>query len=368
MEYNHHTLPKVSIIIPTKNRCSLLGETLESVRKQTYSNWEAIVVDDGSIDGTIEQMLASSQEEPRIRFIKRSGNRTGAPVCRNIGITVSTGDYVIFLDSDDCLASFCLENRVKAMQTHPNLDFGVFPCQLFQIKPGDVALLWNAETQENDIDRFLNTYDVPWQTTSPIWRREALTRLGPWDEDLLRWQDWEFHFRALIKELNYKKFARPDCFWRMRTPARESIGSTSFTPGHIHSNEQLFLKVYIMLSQAQLLNPPRQYFLAGLYFWLANKWVASGEKKEAARLWTVCREKQLISNIEHWEGLLYFRTQDIYLAGRLTQKYLEIRWPRKLRGRGSTTYRNTPLPHDKELHNPFEELIRLVSHPNGTLT
>ena len=354
MEYSHHTLPKVSIVVPTKNRYSLLCETVESIRKQTYSNWEAIVVDDDSTDGTSEQMLALSKEDSRIRFIRRSGNWPGAPVCRNIGVTVSTGDYVIFLDSDDCLAPFCLENRVRAMQIHPSLDFGVFPCQLFRMKPGDVALLWNTETQENDIDRFLNIHDAPWQTTSPIWRRQALTQLGPWDESLLRWQDWEFHFRALIKGLNYKRFAGPDCFWRMRTPGRESIGSQSFTPEHIRSNERLFSKVYFMLSQAQLLDAHRQYFLASLYFWLANKWVSYGAKKEAVRVWTVCWEKQLIGNIEYWEGLLYFQvSNDVRLAGHFTRKYLELRWSKKLLGRASITFCKTPLSDDKELCNSW---------------
>lgn len=352
MEYSHHNLPKVSIVIPTKNRYLLLYETVNSIRKQTYTNWESIIVDDGSTDETIEQMLALSKEDSRLRFIKRSGDRSGAPACRNIGVSASTGDYVIFLDSDDCLAPFCLENRVKAMQAYPSLDFGVFPCQLFQMKPGDVALLWNAETQENDIDRLLNFHDVPWQTTSPIWRRQALTRLGAWDESLLRWQDWEFHLRALIKDLVYKRFAtEPDCFWRMPTSVRESIGKLAHMPEHLRSNEQLFLKVYFMLSQAQLLNAHRKFLLAGLYFWLANRWLYCGAKNEAARLWTVCWGKKLIRKIEYWEGLFYFRVGNFSLARGLTRKYLEIRWGRNLRGKGSVTFQKTPLLYDQELHS-----------------
>jgi glycosyltransferase involved in cell wall biosynthesis len=340
-------LPKVSIVIPTKNRYPLLYEAVESVCKQTYSNWEALIVDDGSTDGTIEQMLALSEEEPRIRFIRRSGNQPGAPACRNEGVAVSTGDYIIFLDSDDCLAPFCLKNRVEAMETHPTLDFGVFPCQLFQITPGDVALLWNAQTQENDIDRLLNIYDIPWQTTSPIWRRQALTHLGVWDESLLRWQDWDFHFRALVKGLNYKRFSEPDCFWRMRTPGRDSIGAMEFTPEHIRSNERLFLKVYSMLSQEQMLDGHRRYLLARLYFWLANKWLACGAKKEAAKVWAVCREKKLIGNIEYQEGLFYFRVEDVRFAERLARKYLEKRWRRNLNVGYSTTFQKTLLSHDK---------------------
>lgn len=345
MDYTHHTLPKVSIIVPTKNCWLLLCETIESISNQTYSNWEAIVVDDGSTDGTVEQMSALSKEEPRIHFLQRSSNRTGAPVCRNEGFAASTGDYVIFLDSDDCLAPYCLENRVKEMEAHRNLDFGVFPCQLFRKQPGDVALLWNAETQESDIDRLLRLHDVPWQTTSPIWRSQALHQLGLWDESLLKWQDWEFHFRALFKGLKYKKFTNPDCFWRMREPFRETV-SSSWSPQHIRSLEQLLSKVYSMLLQAQMLTEHRRYPLASLYFWLANKWVPYNEK-EAERVWTTCWEKKLIGNLEHWEGLLFFRMRAFTLLGYLTKQYLKIRWPRTLLAKRSPTFQNTHLTMGK---------------------
>jgi glycosyltransferase involved in cell wall biosynthesis len=343
MEHRHHILPKVSIVIPTKNRCSLLWETVKSIRNQTYSNWEAIIVDDDSTDETVEQMSALSKEDPRLKVLPRSSNRPGAPVCRNEGLAVSTGDYVIFLDSDDCLAPLCLENRVRAMQDYPCLDFGVFPCQLFRSKPGDMALLWNAETQDNDLDRFLHLHDVPWQTTSPIWRRQALDRLGPWDESLLRWQDWEFHFRALIKGLRYKRFAEPDCFWRMHSPERKAIGS-KWTAEQVRCIEQLLSKVYLMLSHRQMFNERRRYLLASLYFWIANRWVSIGERKEAARAWTICWGKKLIEKIEYWEGLFYFQMWFSPLTGLIAKLYLKIRWSKKLLPTKSITFKNTPLP------------------------
>lgn len=343
MKTSHQVLPKVSIIIPTKNRCVLLEETIASVRQQTYHHWEAIIVDDGSTDGTIEQMIALSQQEPRLRFFQRHSDRSGAPVCRNQGVAAATGDYIIFLDSDDCLAQFCLEQRVNVMQAHLDLDFAVFPCQLFREQPGDLALLWNADTPENDLDRLLHLHDVPWQTTGPIWRREALYRLGIWDEELLRWQDWELHVRSLIKGLKYKKFAEPDCFWRVSSQNRETVGVT-WTPEHIHCLEELLSKVYLMLLQAQMLDRFRQHLLAGLYFWIANQWMSRKNNQEAIRIWTVCREKLLISNLEYQEGILYFRVQNVTPIKRVIRKYLNIRWTKALLAQKSQTFQNTPFP------------------------
>lgn len=345
MELNHPISPKVSIIIPTKNRCSLLWETIRSVCQQTYPYWEAIVVDDGSTDGTIEQMRIRSQEDPRLRFFERQGDRSGAPVCRNQGIVASTGEYIIFLDSDDCLAPFCLEQRVQAMQTHPDLDFAVFPCQLFREQPGDLALLWNTDTEANDIDRLLHLHDVPWQTTGPIWKRQSLQEVGTWDESLLRWQDWEFHLRSLIKGLKYKKFTEPDCFWRISTN-RETVGS-NWTPEHTDCIEQLLSNVYLMLLQAQMLNEYRQYLLAGLYFWIANQWVAHNQNREAVRVWSICQEKKLISHFKYWEGRLYFGAQDVILAKRVVRKYLRLRWPKELLAKRSNTFQNTPSPFNQ---------------------
>lgn len=348
MELSQYNLPQVSIIIPTKNRCSLLCETVESVRRQTYQNWEAIIVDDGSNDGTIEQMTLLSHQEPRIRFLRRRGERSGAPVCRNQGVEIATGDYIIFLDSDDALAPFCLEQRVSAMQTDANLDFAVFPCQLFREKPGDLALLWNKDTQENDIDRLLHLHDVPWQTTGPIWRRRALDHLGSWDENLLRWQDWELHFRALIKGLNYKKFTKPDCFWRVSTRDRETVG-LNWTAEHIRCLENLLLQVHLILRQSQMLSQYRQYLLAGLYFWIAHRWIADQQDQEAVRVWKICREKQLIGTLEYWEGMLYFKMQKLSLGRRIISKYLRVRWTEELLARKSSSFHNTPLPDSSQV-------------------
>src|SRR5437899_643019 len=96
--------PKISIIVPTRDRRALLRETVSSVIRQTYRNWELVIVDDRSSDGTAEMVRGLSRDDARIRFLALEHSKTGAPAARNQGMRESTGDLVIFLDSDDLLA------------------------------------------------------------------------------------------------------------------------------------------------------------------------------------------------------------------------------------------------------------------------
>src|SRR5688500_14327273 len=76
--------PLVSIIIPNFNRVHLIGETLDSLLRQSYSNWEAIVVDDRSTDTSLLVIEEYVKKDSRIRFFIRSREPKGAPTCRNI--------------------------------------------------------------------------------------------------------------------------------------------------------------------------------------------------------------------------------------------------------------------------------------------
>lgn len=88
----------VSIILPTRNRASMLKRAVKSVLQQTYVDFELIIVSDGSTDET-EQVVAGF-EDRRIRFLKHAAAR-GASAARNTGLTVACGRYIAFLDDDD---------------------------------------------------------------------------------------------------------------------------------------------------------------------------------------------------------------------------------------------------------------------------
>ncbi len=101
----------VSIIIPTYNRADLLPETLNSIIAQTYTNWECIVVDDGSTDNTANIVQQYAEKHSKIKLFSHPNHENrGAGASRNLGIINATGDFIAFLDADD----FFLPNRFDA--------------------------------------------------------------------------------------------------------------------------------------------------------------------------------------------------------------------------------------------------------------
>lgn len=105
----------VSIIIPVYNASRFLEETINSIQKQTYSNWEAIFIDDCSSDNSYNLIKKYQKEDKRIKLIKNKTN-SGAAVSRNNGIDHAEGDYLCFLDADDKWHPEKLEKQINFMQ------------------------------------------------------------------------------------------------------------------------------------------------------------------------------------------------------------------------------------------------------------
>ena len=208
----------ISIIVPNFNSASYIEETLNSILEQTHENWEAIIVDDGSTDNSKQLILEYTKNDNRIKLHKRKTKNKGASVCRNIGINNAKGYYIIFLDSDDILAPFCLEKRVLKMQTKPNLDFAVFNMAIFNKTIGDNESIVNKYSERNEYLKMFLEYDLPWPITAPIWKSSFLNNNNiKFDERYQRLQDPEFHTKILIKhkpKYHFFNESEPDCFYR----------------------------------------------------------------------------------------------------------------------------------------------------------
>lgn len=112
---------KVSIIMSCYNAQKTVTRAINSILKQTYSNWELIVVDDASIDNSLELVKKKADKDDRIKIIQHKGNQ-GAGVSRRDGILAASGDYTTFLDSDDTLVEKALEILVdNAIKTEADI-------------------------------------------------------------------------------------------------------------------------------------------------------------------------------------------------------------------------------------------------------
>ena len=108
--------PLVSIIMPVFNGDRYLAQTIESVISQTYSNWEMILVDDGSTDSTPAVIDQYTSLHPRIRGIRLESPSGGPALPRNKGLSVAKGEYIAFLDADDVWAQEKLSVQVDFIQ------------------------------------------------------------------------------------------------------------------------------------------------------------------------------------------------------------------------------------------------------------
>ncbi|MGY0392955.1 glycosyltransferase family 2 protein [Bizionia sp. KMM 8389] len=198
--------PLVSIIIPTYNRAHLIGETLDSVLSQTYTNWECIVVDDGSTDATKEIVTAYTEQDGRFQYHKRPENHlSGGNGARNYGLTLAKGTYINWLDSDDLFAPEKLAKQIEVLlssNANVNVCLGVF----FNVFPGDVKdKYWSKhEAISKSVFDALVTQQIRWQTGAVLWNRCFLNNYS-WDESLKGGQEWLFHIlQALhINDANF---------------------------------------------------------------------------------------------------------------------------------------------------------------------
>ncbi|MDR2869827.1 MAG: glycosyltransferase [Deferribacteraceae bacterium] len=108
-------MDKISVIMPAYNASSYINKSIESVIVQSYSNWELIIIDDGSTDSTLAIVQDFTKKDNRIIF--RSQANAGQSVARNIALDLATGDYIMFLDADDIFVNDrVFENCVTSMR------------------------------------------------------------------------------------------------------------------------------------------------------------------------------------------------------------------------------------------------------------
>ncbi len=111
----------VSIILCTYNRARLIPAAIRSVVKQSYPDWELIIIDDGSSDGTHAVVKDFLREDKRIRYYFQKNK--GLAAARNRGLANARGEFICFVDSDDALAPMHLKKRVDYFQRYPSVDF-----------------------------------------------------------------------------------------------------------------------------------------------------------------------------------------------------------------------------------------------------
>lgn len=295
--------PVVSIITPTKNRKVLLAESMSSIAGQDFAEWEHLIIDDGSDDGSLEMVAEAATKDARVRLLRREGERRGANVCRNLGLRESRGEFVIFLDSDDLLRPNCLEDRVKLMSRNRDLDFAVYLSGYFIKQLGDWRIQQPAERFGDDLLQMLY-FEIPWIITAPIWRRNALESLNGFDESLPSWQDVDLHLRAICRGMQYVKLPEVDHDIRRQFEENKVSMLQRRSAEHLRAAENTLVKFEEYVRIGPGIDWSRQRALCRLYYFLAENWIDLRDLRNAKRIWGICFKRGLLPHRVYLSGML----------------------------------------------------------------
>lgn len=229
--------PEVSIIIPTYNRVSYLGETLDSLIQQVFQNWECIVVDDGSSDYTVELMEFYSQKDNRFQYHHRPADRPkGANSCRNYGFSLSRGGYIQYLDSDDLLSKKKINEQYHLIKgksaSIATSKWGVF-------RQKEVSIYQNLKSYSDADDpriflqRMYRSYGY-FPPHAYLISRNLIEIVGGWNEYLKINQDGEFMIRIICNARSFRFAKNSHVLYRLSRQDSTSVIGRDNIHDHYH--------------------------------------------------------------------------------------------------------------------------------------
>lgn len=210
-------MPTVSIITPLYNKSAYITDTIHSVLSQTYTDWELLIIDNGSTDGSWEK--AQAFQDLRICFLQSPKQGPGA--ARNYGLNLAQGEWIQFLDADDLLEPDHLEQQILVTKQNPDAEI--------------IACFWQEFTDENPNQKILKQpvgigqpiqvlrdtamILAPWAVHASLVKRSVLTSDCYWAEQLDRYlaEDLTFWFKLVSKcTVAYSK--SKGALYRIQTP------------------------------------------------------------------------------------------------------------------------------------------------------
>jgi len=202
-------MPKVSVIIPAYNQADYLGAAIKSVLRQSYTDWELIIVNDASPDQT--NAIVAQYPDARLRLLVHEQNR-GLPAARNTGMRAATGEIFMLLDADDLFHSEKIAAHVTFLAAHPEV--GVSYNARYEIgKAGEILALWRPICTASLAD-MVNGF--PFAPSDMVLRREWAFRVDLFDESYVAMsEDLDIncrlalagcHFAGINRPLNYRRY------------------------------------------------------------------------------------------------------------------------------------------------------------------
>ncbi|HVG41718.1 MAG TPA: glycosyltransferase family A protein [Chitinophagaceae bacterium] len=206
----------VSIIVPCYNQAAYLSEALESVLKQTYANWECLIVNDGSTDTTEDVACKWVKRDSRFRY--HHTENKGVSAARNLGLKKAQGTYILPLDGDDIIHEQYLQKAMDLFKQRPNLKLVYCRLEYFGKKNDWVLPPYNYKNLlvENMI------------FCSGVMKREEMLAIGGYDEKMVHgFEDWEFYINFLDDAAEVIRIDEVLFYYRLKESSRDADLSKS---------------------------------------------------------------------------------------------------------------------------------------------
>ena len=184
----------ISILTPAYNSSRFIAETVESVLQQTWSDFELLIVDDGSTDDTLAVAQAAARGDARVKFF--SSPQGGTSVARNVGLQHATGQYFALLDSDDVWDPRYLTEQVSLLLRHPEISI-VTANVVSRGGPFDGKPFWPITSGTHELGPHEPIEREDSVSVFAVFRREVVERIGTFNTMYRSNEDYEFWLRAL---------------------------------------------------------------------------------------------------------------------------------------------------------------------------
>gem|GEM_PF-139803 len=279
--------PIISVVIPTHNGERTIGQTIESVLNQTLASFELIVVDDGSTDSTLAVLVQT--RDPRLSVF--SYPNAGVAASRNRGLAHASAQYVAFLDHDDLWTPDKLQAQYRALQENAQaaVAYSLVDCI---DESGQFLHPGSRVTADGDVYARLLLTDFLDTTSNPLIRREALEKVGGFDESFACADDWDILLR-LAARYPFVCVPTVQVLYREQ-PDSQSFDVTRMEEAVLGVCERAFAHAPAHLQQL------KRASLGNLYKYLATRALRGHPSRHrgllAARfLWTAVRNDPLLS-------------------------------------------------------------------------
>ncbi len=191
--------PPVTVLMSVYNGIEYLDEAIESIVNQTFSEFEFLIIDDASTDGSRETLKNWEDQDQRIRLLFHEENR-GLGYALHEGVKVARGDWIVRMDDDDVALSERIEKQLSYVSSHPEVDIlGTWTIDVDE--EGEPIRKRTYPTTHKEIARLIWTNPIVHPTA--MLRKEAIREIGSYDPSVEKRQDYELWFRCLERGLRF---------------------------------------------------------------------------------------------------------------------------------------------------------------------